>query len=77
MEGIEEPDDDTWLNLRALFAEHLVKLKIKPFQTSGMKKETVKSLLTPIFRHCGIPLDEVTVDDQLVYMDAAHLTSAH
>ena len=39
MEGIAEPDDDDmWPNLRALFAEHLVKLKMKPFQTAGAKK---------------------------------------
>ena len=77
MEDIEEPDDDTWPNLGALFAEHLVKLKMKPFQSPGAKKETVGSLLTPIFMHCLIPLDDAAVDDQLIYMDASHLTSAH
>ena len=54
MEDIEEPDENTWPNLGALFVELLVKLKMKPFQASGTKKETVGSLLTPIFRHCGI-----------------------
>lgn len=29
MEDISEPEDDQWPNLGALFAEHLVKLKIK------------------------------------------------
>ena len=77
MEDITDPDDNTWPNLGALFAEHLVKLKIKSFQTAGAKKETDGSLLTPIFMHCRIPLDGAAVDDQLVYMDAAHLTSAH
>ena len=76
MEDIEEPADDTWPNLGALFTEHLVKLKMKQFQLSGTKKETVGSLLTPIFRHCGISMDDAAMDDQLVYMDAAHLTSA-
>ena len=76
MEDIEEPDDDTWPNLGALFPEHLINLKMKPFQTSTTKKETVGSLLTPIFRHCRIPLDMAAMDDQLVYMDATHLTSA-
>ena len=50
---------------------------MKPFQSSGAKKETVGSLLTPIFRHCRVvPLNDAAMDDQLVYMDAAHLTSA-
>ena len=31
MEGIAEPDDDMWPNLGALFAEQLVKIKMKPF----------------------------------------------
>ena len=77
MEDISEPDDDMWPNLRALFAEHLIKLKMKPFQTVGAKKETVGGLLTPIFMHCRIPLDEAALVDQRVYMDTTHLTSAH
>ena len=76
MEDIEEPADDTWPNLGALFAEHHAKLKMKPFQSRGKKKETVGSLLTPIFRHCGVPLDAVTMNYQIIYMDATHLTSA-
>ena len=64
-------------NLGALFAEHLVKLKMKPFQAKGAKKETFGSLLTPIFMHCGVPLDDSADDKKLVYMDAAHLTSAY
>ena len=51
MDDIEEPEDDLWLNLGALFSEHLVKLKMKLFQAKGAKKETVGSLLTPIFMH--------------------------
>ena len=31
MEGIEEPTNDIWSNLGAIFAEHLVKLKMRPF----------------------------------------------
>ena len=34
-------------------------------------------LLTPIFMHCRIPLDEAEVVGQRVYMDTTHLTSAH
>ena len=52
MEGIAEPDDDMWPNLGALFAEQLVKIKMKPFQTAGAKMETAGSLLTPIFMNC-------------------------
>ena len=75
MEDIEEPADDVWPNIGAIFAEHLVKLKMKPFQSQGRKKETVRSLHTPIFIHCGVPLDDAEMDDRIVYMDAAHLTS--
>ena len=74
--SITEPTDDTWPNLEALFAEHLVKLKMNPFQSQGKKKETIGSLLTPIFRHCRVPLDDAAMDDKIIYMDAAHLTSA-
>ena len=38
MEDIEEPADDVWPNIGAVFAEHLVKLKMKPFQLIGRKK---------------------------------------
>ncbi|KAF3548645.1 hypothetical protein DY000_02006784 [Brassica cretica] len=77
MEDITEPDDEMWPNLGALFAEQLVKLKMKPFQSARAKKEMVGSLLTPIFRHCRVPLDDALVDEQLIYMDAARLSSAH
>ena len=73
--GIDEPKDDQWPNLGSFFAEHLFKLKMKPFQTAGAKKETVGTLLTPIFIRWGIPLDQAMVIDQRVYMDAVHLTS--
>ena len=76
LEGIEEPADDEWPNLEAIFAEHLVKLKMRPFQSHGKKKETVGSLLTPIFIHCGVPLDDAAMDDHIIYMDTAHRTSA-
>ena len=74
MEGIEEPADDAWPNLGAIFAEHLTKLKRKPFQSTGRKRETVGSLLTPIFVDCGVPLDDAEMDDRNLYMDSAHLT---
>ena len=48
---------------------------MRPFQSSGAQKETVGSLLTPIFEHFGVPLDDSAMDDWIVYMDAAHLTS--
>ena len=75
MEG-EEPADDSWPNLGAIFNEHLAKLKMKPFPSTGKKRETVGRLLTLIFVHCGVPLDDADMDDRIVYMDAAHLTSA-
>ncbi|KAF3547427.1 hypothetical protein DY000_02007578 [Brassica cretica] len=43
---------------------------------TGRKRETVGSLLTPIFVHCRVPLDDAEMDDRIVYIDAAHLTSA-
>ena len=76
MEGIEEPEDDAWPNLGAIFAEHLTKLKMKPFQSTGRKRETVGSVLTPIFFHCGVLLDDADMDYRILYMDTTHLTSA-
>ena len=76
MEDVEEPADDVWPNIGAVFAEHLVKLKMKPFQSKGRKKEMVGCLLNPIFIHCGVPLDDAEMDDRIIYMDAAHLMSA-
>ena len=61
---------------RVFFAEHLFNLKMKPFQTAGAK-ETVGTLLTPIFIRWGIPLDQAMVIDQRVYMDAVHLYEHH
>ena len=48
--------------------EHLAKLKMKPFQSTGKKRETVGILLTPIFVGCGVPLDDAEMDDRIVYM---------
>ena len=76
MENISKPEDDIWPSLGANFAEHLVKLKMKPFQSQGKKKETVGSLITPILIHCRVPLDDAAMNDQIIYMDAAHLKSA-
>ena len=75
LEDIEEPTDDVWPNIGAVFAEHLVKLKMKLFQSKGRKKETIGSLLTLIFIHSGVLLDDAEMDDRIVYMDAAHLMS--
>lgn len=49
MPDVPEPADDQWPSLGPIFSEHLVRLKKKPFQGMGAKKETVGSLLTPIF----------------------------
>ena len=76
MEGIEEPAVDAWPNLGTIFAEHLTKLKMKPFQSKGRKRETVGSLLTSIFVHCGVLLDDADMDDRILNMDTAHLRSA-
>ena len=74
---IEEPADDLWPNLWAVFAEHMMKLKMKPIRGSGRKKERVGSLLTPLFMHLGIPLAEATVIRTRAYMDTEHLTYVH
>ena len=71
---ISEPAHDLWLNLGAVFAEHLGKLKMKLIGGRGWKKETVGSLLTLIFMHIGIPLNQATVNRKRAYMDTAHLT---
>lgn len=76
MENVAEPKDDIWPNLGAIFTEHLVKLKMKPFQSQGKKKDMVGSLLTPIIIHCRVPLDDAAMDGHIIYMDEAHLTSA-
>ena len=41
LEEIEEPADDEWPNIGAIFSEHHVKLKMWPFQSPGAKKEIV------------------------------------
>ncbi|KAL0802271.1 hypothetical protein Bca101_057447 [Brassica carinata] len=63
-------------NLGSLFAQHLVSLKMKPFKGTGKKKETVGSLLTPIFMHLGIRLDAASARTFRAYLDAGHLSSA-
>ena len=47
-------------NLGAVFAAHLVELKKKPFNSKGKKKETVGSLLTPIFQYLTLALTTAT-----------------
>ena len=73
---ISEPADDLWPNLRAVFTEHLANLKMKPIGGKGRKKETVGNLLTPVFMHIGITLDQATVSRDRAYTDTAHLTYA-
>ena len=73
---IVEPVHDLWPNLGAVFAEHLMKLKMKPIGGRRLKKERVGSLLTLTFMHLGIPLAEATVIRTQAYMDAEHLTYA-
>ncbi|KAL0730374.1 hypothetical protein Bca4012_026467 [Brassica carinata] len=46
---LEENGEVVQPNLGAVFSEHLVGLKMKPIKGTGRKKETVESLLTPIF----------------------------
>ena len=47
-------------NLGAVFDAHLVELKKKPFNSKGKKKETVGSLLTPIFQYLTLALTTAT-----------------
>lgn len=50
---------------------------MKPFKgISSKKKETVGSLLIPIFMHLGIRLDEAKVNFSRLFMDEAHLTNS-
>ncbi|KAL0696519.1 hypothetical protein Bca4012_063699 [Brassica carinata] len=70
---LEVDDEVVTPNLGAIFAEHLVGVKIKPFTGTSQKTETVGSLLTPIFRHLGIRLDEDTAITTRRFLDEAHL----
>ncbi|KAF3493847.1 hypothetical protein DY000_02052739 [Brassica cretica] len=45
MEDTKEPADDVWPNIGAVFAEYLIKLRMKPFQSKGRKKETPVEIL--------------------------------
>lgn len=67
-------------NLGYIFAEQLVSLKTKPFKgtgtSKGEKKETVGSLLTPIFQYLGVRLDAAEAPTTRTYMDVCHLSSA-
>lgn len=61
-------------NLGAVFAAHMVELKKKPFTSKGKnKKETVGSLLTPIFQYLGIRLDPRSADRDHAFLDEQHL----
>lgn len=62
-------------NLGALFSEHLVGLTMKPFKGTTRKRDTIGSLLTLIFMHLDIRLDEGTTNRFRLYLDEAHLTS--
>ena len=67
--------EDRSVNLGAVFAEYLTKLKMKPMKGTSTKRETVGSLITPISRHLGIRMNGVTVIRTRLFLDAAHLTS--
>ena len=71
-----EIDDVVTPNLGAIFAAHLVDLKKKPFTGKGRKKETVGSLLTPIFEYLGICLDPSTADRSHRFLDEQHLMNS-
>ncbi|KAL0807016.1 hypothetical protein Bca101_099508 [Brassica carinata] len=66
--------EDRSVNLGAVFAEYLVKLKTKLFHGIGAKKETVGSLLTPMSGTLGLGWME-SPSSETVFMDAVHLTS--
>ncbi|KAL0702214.1 hypothetical protein Bca4012_058336 [Brassica carinata] len=73
---LDEEGDLQTLNLGAVFAKHLVGLKMKPFKGTSAKKETIGSLLTPIFFFLDIRLEEADENTSHVYMDEAHLRSS-
>ena len=73
---LDEIDDVVTPNLGAIFAAHLVDLKKKPFTGKGRKKETVGSLLTPIFEYLGIRLDPSTADRSHRFLDEQHLMNS-
>ncbi|KAL1193972.1 hypothetical protein V5N11_027829 [Cardamine amara subsp. amara] len=57
------------VNIGAIFAHHLVSLKTKPFTGSGMKFETVGSLLTLILHYRGISTEGVSRKSERSVMD--------
>ena len=64
-------------NLGAIFAAHLVDLKKKkPFTGKCMKKETVGSLLTPIFKYLGLRLDPRIADRSYRFLGELHLMNS-
>ncbi|KAL1210702.1 hypothetical protein V5N11_030335 [Cardamine amara subsp. amara] len=76
-DGCEWPELDRNINLGAIFAHHLVSLKTKTFLGRGTKRESVGSLLTPIFcdgyvlsKECA--LDQERVD--LVFQDSCRVS---
>ena len=73
---LDENNDVVTPNLGAIFAAHLVELKKKPFTGKGRKKETVGSLLTPIFEYLGIRLDPSTADRSNRFLDEQHLMNS-
>ncbi|KAF3540222.1 hypothetical protein F2Q69_00022849 [Brassica cretica] len=64
--------EDTWDDYDSIFYNAWLHVSIEPTR----KRETVGSLLTPIFVHCDVPLDDADMDDRILYMDTSHLTSA-
>ncbi|KAL1197957.1 hypothetical protein V5N11_013645 [Cardamine amara subsp. amara] len=75
-EGCEWPELDSNVNLGAIFAHHLVSLKSKPFLGRGTKRESVESLLTPIFRHFGIDTSSCSIVTTRTAMDMHYLKNA-
>ena len=73
---LDEANDVVTPNLGAIFAAHLVELKKKPFTGLSRKKETVGSLLTPIFEYLGIRLDPSTADSSHRFLDETHLMNS-
>lgn len=69
---IQGTSADHLVNLGHIFAENLVSFKRKAV-TGTYAKESVGILLTHIFRHQGIHLDQTTVKCDMYIMDDTHL----
>ncbi|KAL1226412.1 hypothetical protein V5N11_022999 [Cardamine amara subsp. amara] len=72
-EGCEWPELARNVNLGAIFAHHLVSQKTKPFLGRGTKRESLGSLLTPIFRHFRIDTSSCSIVTTRAAMDMYYL----